>query len=130
MRRPLRTPRGHRGRTGGWALVAIARDELTAEAWQALLADEGIEAQVRIDDAAKAGMPSRTLFPLGYIEPGRSLFSYPLYVRAADRRVARQVLRDRADFSGPSIDRRAILGALAVVLGSFALVIVLLLRDA
>lgn len=85
---------------------------------------------MRIDDAAKAGMPSRTAFPLGYLEPGSSLFSYPLYVPAVDHRVARQVLRDRADFSGPSIDRRAILGALAVVLGSFALVIVLLLRDA
>lgn len=108
-------------------MVAIAKDETTAEAWQALLADAGIEAQVRIDDAAKAGMPSRTLFPLGYVEPGRSLFSYILYVRPGDRREARRVLRDRADFSGARVDMRTVAGAVTVVVGSLAVVLVLLL---
>lgn len=123
MRRDRRHP-------AAWALVAVAKDEATAEAWQSLLADGGIEAEVRIDDPARAGMPSRTGFPLGYMEPGLSLFSYPVYVRSDERRAARRLLRDRAEVIGPRLDGRTVLGAVAVVAGSLALVIILLLRDA
>lgn len=110
------------------ALVAIARDEATAEAWQGLLADAGIEAQVRIDSPERAGMPGRVSFPLGYAQPGLSLFSYPLYVHPRDRRAARAVLRRKAELGAAPVDRTMVIGAVAVVAASMALVLLLLLR--
>jgi len=35
-----------------WVMVAVEKDGRTAEQWQQLLDDAGIEAQVRIDDPA------------------------------------------------------------------------------
>ncbi|HRC62384.1 MAG TPA: hypothetical protein PLX85_04085 [Dehalococcoidia bacterium] len=115
-------------RPGDWALVAVAKDEVTAEEWQRLLSGEGIEAQVRIDDPARAGMPGRTAFPLGYTEPGLSLFSYPLYVRRQQRREARQLLGEQVEFSRSGLSGQTVLGAVGVVVASLAIVILLVLR--
>lgn len=108
--------------------MAVARDEVTAEEWQRLLSGEGIEAQVRIDDPARAGMPGHTAFPLGYTEPGLSLFSYPLYVRRQQRREARRLLGEQVEFSRSGLSGETILGAVGVVVASLAIVILLVLR--
>ena len=108
-------------------MVAVAKDATTVEGWQRLLEDAGMDAQIHIDDAALAGMPSRGTAN-GYIEPGGSIYSYPLYVLARDRRAARQLLAREADFGGGlRLDAGTVLGALAVVGGSLLLVVVIAL---
>ena len=73
-------------------------------------------------------MPGRVNFPLGYAQPGLSLFSYPLYVRPGNRRRARAILGRQAELGGAPVDRTMIIGAVAVVAASLALVLLLVVR--
>lgn len=100
-------------RSNDWVLVAIARDNATAEEWQQLLADAHIDAELRLADPAAAGMPSSIVRP--WATPTPTFVSYPLYVRQGDRAVARRIIRERGGLGGMPLDRAALVGALVVV---------------
>lgn len=107
-------------------MVAIAKDDFTVESWQHDLEAAAIESEVRLGDPAMAGTTVGAA--RGYVSPVATLVSFPLYVRARDRRAARTVLAQSDELKDPSIDRNAILGAIAVVGATMLGVLVILLR--
>jgi hypothetical protein len=110
-----------------WVMVAVAKDDSTIESWQRDLEAAGIESEVRLGDPAMAGITVGAA--RGYVSPVATLVSFPLYVRARDRRAARTVLAQSPELEGPSIDRNAVIGAVAVVGATVLGVLVILLRD-
>ncbi len=109
-----------------WVMVAIAKDDFTVESWQHDLEAAGIESQVRLGDPAMAGITVGAA--RGYVSPVATLVSYPLYVRARNRRAARSILAESPELQGPRLDRNAVLGAVAVVGLTLLGVLVILLR--
>ncbi len=101
--------------------LTVFRDAAEAEHWAALLAAEGIEARVEIDDAQRS-LPGQTILPGALIAPG-GLFAYPLTVAAYDRARAAQTMgrldRSRSPSTGSLLRNTAI----ALALGLSALVL-------
>lgn len=107
-------------------MVAIAKDDFAIESWQRDLEAAGIEPEIRIGDPAMAG--TTTGSGRGYVSPMPALVSYPVYVRARDRRAARAIIARSPELRGPGIDRDTVLGAVAVVSATMLGVLVILLR--
>lgn len=111
----------------GWALVAIARDAATAEQWQALLVEHGIDAHVRVAEPERAGMVGRGTTPVSFMEDA-SMLSYAVYVEQSDREAARALLEGRSGLGPMRLDRTTLLGTFGVLGGTLLLVVVLALE--
>ena len=76
-----------------WVLLAVARDGDAAERWASALDAAGIEAELRIGDAAH--LTPRSSVVIGANVAPDQLFAFPLYVRADQRDAAATVLVDQ-----------------------------------
>jgi hypothetical protein len=112
-----------------WAPAAVARDSHVAERWQAALEAEGIEAEVRIEDALRA-VPGSSPLP-GYLPPSPP-FAFAVYVPAERVPEARRVLIDhgwdgrygeQADEATPIPGRSVVVGAILALLAGAAVVL-------
>lgn len=115
-----------------WVMLAVAREPDTAEAWQDALEQQGIDAEIRLEDAVITGRSSATTYANG---PGiDQLFSYALWVPAADREAAAQALIDAGWDGRYGLPGRASMSASYVVRGTLvalaagALFVAILLR--
>ena len=116
----------------GWIVLAVAEDAAVAERWSRALEAEGIEAAVRIGDAAVLQRGS-SAYP--FLMPGgHRMFAYPLLVPREERERAAGVLVDqgwdgRAGQRGEPADfGRALRGALLATAAGVAVAVLLLLR--
>lgn len=73
-------------------MLAVARDVDTAEAWQHALDQWDINSEIRLEDAVITGRSSTTTY--ANAPSGDQLFSYGLWLSAADRERAAQALID------------------------------------
>lgn len=115
-----------------WAMLAVARDVETSEAWQDALEAEGIASEVRLEDAVITGRSSATTYANG---PGLDqLFSYALWVPASDRDAAAAALIDAGwdgrygRQSAPSMSASYVVRGTLVALAAGALFVAVLLR--
>jgi hypothetical protein len=103
-----------------WVLLAVARDDTTADRWAQALNAAGVDSEVRIGDAVELlGRPSALS---GAAAGPDFLFAFPLYVPAEQRDAAARALIDagwdgrhgsRGGALAPSLVIRGALGALA-----------------
>jgi hypothetical protein len=117
-------------REPSWVMLAVAREADVAERWADALAEQGIEAHIRIDDAVALTAGS------SFWPAGSSGFAYPLFVPAESRTEAATILVDEG-WDGRFGNRRdrvdsafVLRGAVVATLSGLALVVLLLIRAA
>lgn len=115
-----------------WVLLAVARDDHTADEWAAALAAAGLDAEVRIGEAAQ--LTGRSSYVLGVNSAPDYLFAFPVFVPESQREQAAAALID-AGWDGRHGQREAsrdtrlpLRGALLAVIVSAAVVAALVLR--
>jgi hypothetical protein len=111
-----------------WVLPAIARDAHTVEQWQDALDGDGIDSEVRIEDAVLTGRSST--MPGTNAATGHELFSYTVWVLAADRETAGRALIDGGwdgNYSqrDHSLDPRFVLRGALIALAIAAVLIII-----
>lgn len=117
-------------REPSWVMLAVAREADVAERWADALEAQGIEAEIRIDDAVALTAGS-SFWPAGGSGSG---FAYPLFVPAQSRAEAATILVDqgwdgRFGDRGTRVDPKLVLrGALVATLAGVALAVLLLIQ--
>ena len=116
-----------------WVMLAVAREADVAESWQAALEDEGIEAEVRLEDAVITGRSTATTYANG--PSVDQLFAYAVWVPATDREQAAAILIDEGwdgqygeRDSGASMTTSYVVKGTLVALAAAALFVTILLR--
>lgn len=115
-------------REPSWVMLAVAREADVAERWAEALEAQGIEAEIRIDDAVALTAGS------SFWPAAGSGFAYPLFVPAQSRAAAAAILVDqgwdgRFGDRSTRIDPGLVLrGALVAALAGVALAVLLLIQ--